>query len=80
MDDGQSHTLTLVAAADGIAAGALTARALAAAQLARALATDGAIEAWAHLDSAHVAAKARRRDAAPITERGPLHGIGIGVK
>jgi len=80
MDDGQSHTLTLVAAAEGIAAGTLTARALAAAQLARALATDGAIEAWAHLDSAHVAAKARRRDAAPITERGPLHGIGIGVK
>ena len=80
MDDAPFHALTLVAAAEEIAAGTLTARALAAAQLARISATDGAIEAWAHLDPAHVAAKARRRDAAPTAERGPLHGVGIGVK
>ena len=80
MDDAPFHALTLVAAVEEIAAGTLTARALAAAQLARIAATDGAIEAWAHLDPAHVAAKARRRDAAPTAERGPLHGIGIGVK
>lgn len=80
MDEAPLHALTLAAAADGIAAGTLTARALAAAQLARIAATDGAIAAWAHLDPAHVAAKARRRDAAPMAERGPLHGLGIGVK
>ncbi len=80
MDDAPFHALTLAAAVEAIAAGTLTARALAAAQLARIGATDGAIEAWAHLDPAHVAAKARRRDAAPTAERGPLHGIGIGVK
>jgi Asp-tRNA(Asn)/Glu-tRNA(Gln) amidotransferase A subunit family amidase len=80
MDDPGFHALTLVAAADEIAAGTLSARALAGAQLARIAATDGAIEAWAHLDPAHVAAKARRRDAAPMAHRGPLHGLGIGVK
>ncbi len=83
------HAMTLTAAADAMAAGTLTARALADAQLARVAATDAAIEAWAHLDAAHVRAEADRLDAAPravngashgATGRGPLHGIGIGVK
>ena len=60
--------------------GTLTARALADAQLARVAATDATIEAWAHLDPAQVRAEADRRDAAPRADRGPLHGIGIGVK
>ena len=80
MTDAPLHALTLVAAADGIAAGTLTARSLAAAQLARIAASDGTIHAWAYLDPAHVAAKARRRDEVPMAERGPLHGLGIGVK
>ena len=57
--------MALTAAADAIAAGTLTARALADAQLARVAATDAAIEAWAHLDAAHVRAEADRLDAAP---------------
>jgi Asp-tRNA(Asn)/Glu-tRNA(Gln) amidotransferase A subunit family amidase len=74
--------MALVAAADAIAAGTLTARALAEAQLARVAATDAAIEAWAHLDPAQVRAEAGRLDAAlrDAPGRGPLSGIGIGVK
>jgi len=90
------HALTLTEAADRIAAGKFSARALADAQLTRIAATDAAIEAWAHLDPAQVRAAAKRCDAAHmprsdpahaergdsvrITRRGPLHGIGIGVK
>ena len=80
MNESGLHALTLVAAADAIARGSLTARALAEAQLARVAATDAAIEAWAHLDPGHVRAEADRCDAAPRARRGPLHGIGIGVK
>ena len=68
----------LTDAAAAVASGAITARALAEAQLARIAATDGAIEAWATLDPAHVRAEAARCDKAAST--GPLRGIGIGVK
>jgi Asp-tRNA(Asn)/Glu-tRNA(Gln) amidotransferase A subunit family amidase len=74
------HALTLVEAAAGIAAGKFRARALADAQLARIAATDATIEAWAHLDPAAVHAAADSADAAPKSGRGPLHGVGIGVK
>jgi amidase len=74
------HAMSLTDAAAAIAAGTLTARALAQAALARIAATDAAIEAWAHLDSAHVRAAADRCDAVPRANRGSLHGIGIGVK
>jgi Asp-tRNA(Asn)/Glu-tRNA(Gln) amidotransferase A subunit family amidase len=80
MSESTLHAMTLTAAADALVQGTLTARALADAQLARVAATDASIEAWAHLDPAHVRAEADRRDAAPRTDRGPLHGIGIGVK
>jgi Asp-tRNA(Asn)/Glu-tRNA(Gln) amidotransferase A subunit family amidase len=74
------HSMPLAAAADAIAAGTLTARALADAQLARVAATDAAIDAWVHLDPDHVRAEADGRDAAPRAGRGALHGIGVGVK
>jgi Asp-tRNA(Asn)/Glu-tRNA(Gln) amidotransferase A subunit family amidase len=74
------HTMPLAAAADAIAAGTLTARALADDELARVAATDAAIEAWAHLDPDHVRMEADRCDAAPRADRGPLHGVGVGVK
>ncbi len=74
------HALTLTEAAAGIASGKFHARALADAQLARIAATDATIEAWAHLDPAAIHAAADRADAAPRAGRGPLHGIGIGVK
>lgn len=80
MSETPLHALPLCAAAGAIAAGTLTARALADAELAQVAATDAAIDAWAHLDPAHVRAEADRLDAAPRGERGPLHGIGIAVK
>jgi len=76
--DAPGAALSIAQATAAIAAGALTARALADAQLARVAATDAAIGAWATLDPAHVRAEADRCDA--TSPRGTLHGIGIGVK
>jgi amidase len=61
-----------------MAAGNLTALALAESQLARIAATDGAIGAWESFDAAHVKDQARRVDEAG--RPGILGGIGIGVK
>ncbi len=72
------HALTMLEARAAMAAGRLTAHALAEAQLARIAATDAAIAAWETLDPAHVRAEARRCDDARGT--GPLAGIGVGVK
>jgi Asp-tRNA(Asn)/Glu-tRNA(Gln) amidotransferase A subunit family amidase len=72
------HAMSLTTAAKEIAIGALTARALAQAQLARIAATDRNVEAWAHLDPEHVRRMAERCDAAK--DGGTLRGIGIGVK
>ena len=72
------HAWPLTSAAAAIAAGKITARALAEAQLARIAATESIIEAWTTLDAGAVLADADRCDAAAT--RGPLHGIGVGVK
>jgi len=72
------HAMTLTEAAAAIAAGRLTAQALAEAQLARIAATDATIAAWETLVPAHVRAEAKRADDTPLS--GPLAGIGIGVK
>ncbi len=77
MNDARNVDLRLTDAIAAMAAGTLTARALADAHLARIAATDAAIEAWAHLDPVHVRAEADRCDAAL---RGSLAGIGVGVK
>jgi amidase len=76
------HASTLREAVAAIAAGRLTARALAESQLARIAATDATIDAWETLDPAYVRAQAQRCDDARDTEanRGLLAGIGIGVK
>ena len=70
----------LTDAVAAIAAGRSTARELAEMHLARVAATDAAVQAWAHLDPAHVRAAAVRCDQAPARERGALAGIGVGVK
>ncbi len=74
------YAMPLTAAADAIAAGTLTAVALAEAQLARIAATDAAIEAWAHLDPLRVRAEALLCDAWKGVRRGAVHGVGIAVK
>ena len=80
MDDTPLHAISLTAAVERIAHGTLSAEAHASALLSRIAATDSAIEAWAHLDPERVLGIARQRDGVPAAARGPLHGIGIGVK
>lgn len=72
-------SMSLTAAAEAIARGELEARALAEAQLARVEATDATIEAWAYLEPGRVRAEADRCDGTAGV-RGPLHGIGVGIK
>ncbi|KAJ0420265.1 amidase signature domain-containing protein [Aspergillus carlsbadensis] len=48
--------------------------------LARIESRDEAVKAWAYLDPEFVLEQARKLDAIPVEERGPLHGLPIGVK
>ncbi len=80
MREGELFRWALTAAADAIAAGTVTAGALAESELARIAATDAAIGAWAHLDPLRVRAEALVCDARKGVTRGPLNGIGIAVK
>lgn len=48
--------------------------------LARIKERDDAVRAWAYLDPEYVLAQARELDQIPSEQRGPLHGIAIGVK
>src|SRR5437764_6137251 len=71
-------SLSVRDAALEIAAGRLTAEALASACLDRIAAREPVVGAWHYLDREAALAAARRRDAEP--SRGPLHGIPIAVK
>jgi Asp-tRNA(Asn)/Glu-tRNA(Gln) amidotransferase A subunit family amidase len=76
----EPQTMHVAEAMAAMTQGALTARGLADAQLARMAATDANVVAWAHLDAEQVRASADRCDAVPAARRGELHGIGVGVK
>src|SRR5579885_2458435 len=65
-------------AARRIAAGTLTAEALMRACLERIQSREATVGAWAHIDPDHALAEARARDQS--AQRGPLHGVPIGVK
>ncbi|BGP12770.1 hypothetical protein JCM10213_007285 [Rhodosporidiobolus nylandii] len=41
---------------------------------------DPVVRAWAYLDAEHALAQARALDALPQDQRGPLHGLPVGVK
>jgi amidase len=71
-------SLSARAAAQEIAAGRLTAEALAVACLDRIAAREPVVGAWHYLEPAAALAAARQRDSEP--PRGPLHGIPIAVK
>ncbi|MEA2905317.1 MAG: hypothetical protein QOI12_2704 [Alphaproteobacteria bacterium] len=64
--------------ARGIAAEKFTAEAVVRDCLARIEARDAVVQAWAHLDPEHALAQARALDRGP--NRGPLHGVPIGIK
>jgi Asp-tRNA(Asn)/Glu-tRNA(Gln) amidotransferase A subunit family amidase len=70
--------LTARQAATRIAAGTLTAVALVEACLERIAAREPSVGAWAHLVADQALAEARARDQS--AQRGPLHGVPIGVK
>ena len=48
--------------------------------LARMKERDHVVKAWTYLDPDFVLAQARKLDQIPPEERGPLHGVAIGVK
>jgi Asp-tRNA(Asn)/Glu-tRNA(Gln) amidotransferase A subunit family amidase len=48
--------------------------------LARIKERDQVVKAWAYLDPEYVLTQARKLDQIPPQNRGPLHGIPIGVK
>lgn len=60
--------------------GSLTVEAYANSLLARIKERDHIVKAWVYLDPEFVIAQARKLDQIPKHERGPLHGIAIGVK
>ena len=76
------HLETAIDLVPKIRAGEVTSEDLVRDCLTQIEATDGAIQAWAHLDEAHALEQARaldqlRRDGRPL---GALHGIPVGVK
>lgn len=67
-------------AAGRIARGEITSRALVQACLDRIAARDDAVRAWSWLDPALALAQAEAADAVPMTQRGALHGVPVGIK
>ncbi|MEP7063148.1 MAG: amidase [Betaproteobacteria bacterium] len=74
------HTLSLGEARARFGDGTLTPSGYAAWLLAHAQGSDPTIHAWAHLDPAHVQARAAAADLVHRTAQGPLHGLPIGFK
>lgn len=75
---GHLETLSLAAAADGIASGDFSAEELTRACLDRIAEREDVVKAWAFLEPDGALAAARDRDRQP--GRGPLHGVPIGIK
>lgn len=75
-----AHQLTASAAMAKIRAGEMTMEAYAKALLERIEKRDNAVHAWAYLNPEYVLEQARTLDKVPEAERGPLHGMAIGVK
>lgn len=72
------HELGLAEATRLITSGALTSEALVSACLARVAAREGVVKAWSYINADLALAQARACDQAP--NKGPLHGVPIGVK
>lgn len=41
---------------------------------------DSTVKAWAYIDRAQVLERARYLDNVPKAQRGPLHGVAVGIK
>lgn len=75
-----TYRLTATEAVAEIKAGTLTVENYASALLDRIEERDSQVEAWAYLDREYVLNQARELDKVPIDQRGPLHGVAVGVK
>ncbi|KAM3453412.1 hypothetical protein MY3296_003820 [Beauveria thailandica] len=75
-----AHLLTAAEVLGYIRAGDLTVEQYAQALLDRIAERDSQVQAWAYLDPNRVLEQARALDAVPREQRGPLHGMPIGVK
>lgn len=60
--------------------GSLTVQDYAESLLSRIQQRDPVVKAWAHLDPELVLKRARELDQVPPDQRGPLHGVAVGVK
>ncbi|EGY20053.1 hypothetical protein VD0002_g4792 [Verticillium dahliae] len=74
------YRLTASEVAAKVQSGQVTIEEYARSLLSRIEARDPVVKAWAYLDPERVMAEARRLDQVPLEERGPLHGVAIGVK
>ncbi|PQK14299.1 hypothetical protein BB8028_0004g12290 [Beauveria bassiana] len=75
-----AYLLTAAEVLSYIRAGDLTVEQYAQALLDRIAERDSQVQAWAYLDPNRVLEQARALDAVPREQRGPLHGMPIGVK
>ena len=75
-----SNYLTATEARRLIAEGSLTVEQLARDHLDRYRHSIDRVKAWAYIDEERIMAEARRLDAIPKDQRGPLFGVVLGVK
>lgn len=76
----EPYRLTATEVIARIRTGGLTGEAYAESLLQRINDRDDTVGAWAYLDRDFVLEQARALDNVPSSERGPLHGVAIGVK
>lgn len=76
----EAYRLTAAEALSQIRAGDMSVEAYARSLLRRIEERDAAVGAWAYLDPDFVLEQARALDKVPEAERGPLHGLAVGVK
>ncbi|GAA5887544.1 hypothetical protein JCM6882_001444 [Rhodosporidiobolus microsporus] len=80
MSIGELYRLTGSEAVELIGKGTISCEQYVQALIKRIEERDAAVKAWAYFDPEHALAQARALDALPASERGPLHGLPIGVK
>lgn len=76
----QPYQLSATDVAAKIRDGQLTVEEYAQSLLGRIKERDPVVKAWAYLNPDQVLEQARKLDAVPQEERGPLHGVAIAVK
>ncbi|KAL3294214.1 amidase [Colletotrichum asianum] len=76
----EPYRLTATEVRAKIQAGELTVEAYARSLLAHIEKRDPIVKAWEYLDPEQVIAQAKKLDAVPVDQRGPLHGVAVAVK